>query len=323
MSTLAAAQLSNGAMQFFVVDTSGYYGPAGGLWTTWKISSAADAPWNTPLESVGLPGGVSSAVAAAASSGANGILQLWITDSSGNLWTMSSPGFGQPWGSWQAFFQTSTSYSGQMAAGQLSDGSIQFFVLDVSGNLWTTWQVSGGGWNSPLEQAGLPSQVSSANTVAASSGAGGILQVWITDSNHNMWTMSSPGYGQPWAAWEAFFYSSSTNYYGMAAGPLSNGEIQFFTIDSSGDLWTTWQVPGGWNSPLEQVGLPSDAPSAFDVAASAGAGGILQMWIKGGSSSFAADDVKSLPPPPPMTLWTMWSTAAGQPWQPWQAFFQN
>jgi hypothetical protein len=97
-STMAAGPLSNGAVQFFAIDTSG------NLWTTWQLQPGPSSPWNSPLESVALPSGVSgvSAVQAAALQG--GTLQIWVIDNNGNMWSMWSKAFGSGWSAWASGF---------------------------------------------------------------------------------------------------------------------------------------------------------------------------------------------------------------------------
>ena len=138
----AVAPLPNGALHLWAVDA------AGGLWTTWKTSPAANAswePWKDFLGEVGpLPGGIKHVSVAPQ---ADGRLRLWAIAGTRDLLFSTQKLTTAPnskWSGWENFFAE----AGILATGlqmtavaQLSDQSLELWAVDRNGAVYTTWEV--------------------------------------------------------------------------------------------------------------------------------------------------------------------------------------
>jgi hypothetical protein len=140
----AVAPLPNRALELWAVDT------AGGLWTTWKTTSAPNAtwsPWVDFLAEVGpLPGGVQHVSVGPL---ADRRLQLWAVaghhDSLFTTWK-TSRATNAKWSPWSDFFAEAGRLPPGVkmtAATQLGAAhrTLELFAIDQAGGIFTTWQV--------------------------------------------------------------------------------------------------------------------------------------------------------------------------------------
>ena len=138
----AVAPLPDGRLELWAIDA------AGGLFTTWKVSTVPNAgwaPWTDFLAEVGsLPNGVQQVAVAPLP---DGRLELWAIDAAGGLFTTwkvsAAPNAG--WAPWTDFLAEVGSLPNgvqQAAAAPLPDGRLELWAIDAAGSLFTTWKVS-------------------------------------------------------------------------------------------------------------------------------------------------------------------------------------
>lgn len=135
----ASAQLTNGAIQVFVVNTSGQ------IWSRWKVSSDSNSAWTNWSLFQAIPsGGVAKTIFAVDLSDKR--IQLWCIDDHGRIFscwkttTVSS----SAWTAWSAF---STNGIGNnvpqsMGGSPLSDGRPQIFLTTQSGLVFSCWKTA-------------------------------------------------------------------------------------------------------------------------------------------------------------------------------------
>ena len=236
--TFTVGSNKDGRLQFFVADDSLQ------LWSTHKQTSDANAQW-TPLNHIDT--GSVKVYSLAVGRLSDGRLQLFIVDSSDQIWTMwqQTSNSSDGWSPISPFQKTQTG-SRFITAGRLSDGRLQLFVVDNVSQIWTTWQQTSEAnakWTS-LSQFEAPS--TGARILALGPLSDGRLQLFIIElDNSQIWTTWKQT-TEPDAHWTPLSpFPTPQQLYPqwLATGPLSDGRLQLFITDGSGNgpIWTTWK----------------------------------------------------------------------------------
>lgn len=236
--TFTAGSPKDGRLQFFVVDRSLQ------LWSTQKQTSDANAHW-TPLSPIDT--GQVRAYSIAVSRLGDGYLQLFIVDTSTQIWTtrQQTMNYSDGWSPLSPF-QTTQTGARFITAGHLSDGRLQLFVVDYSDQIWTTWQQTSdpnAEWTSLSLFEAPPTRTS---ILAAGSLSDGRLQLFMIGlDNSNIWTTwkQTTDPNAPWTPLSPFPTPPGVYGYWLATGSLRNGCLQLFVTNGFGDgpLWTTWK----------------------------------------------------------------------------------
>jgi hypothetical protein len=243
--TFTVGSLNDGRLQFFVVDGSFQ------LWSTQKQTSDANAHW-TPLSPIDT--GQIRAYSISSGRLSDGRLQLFIVDTSNQIWTtwQRTMNASDRWSPLSPF-QTTQTGSRFITVGRLSDGRLQLFVVDNSNQIWTTWQQTSdpnAEWTSLSLFEAPPT---GASILAAGSLSDGRMQFFIIElDNSHIWTTwkQTTDPNAPWAPLSPFPTPPEIHAEWLAAGSLSDGRLQFFVANGSGEgpIWTTWKQTTDPNS---------------------------------------------------------------------------
>src|SRR5205823_6385599 len=139
---LAVAPLPDGRLELWVSDG------AGGLWSTWKTTTDANATWSGWADFLGEVGPLANgARQLAVAPLPDGRLELWVSDGAGGLWstwkTTTDPN--ATWTGWADFLgEVGPLANGarQLAVAPLPDGRLELWVSDGAGGLWSTWKTT-------------------------------------------------------------------------------------------------------------------------------------------------------------------------------------
>jgi len=253
-TALTAAQLSDGNMQFWAVDSFGQ------IWSTWQITTDTtyqdwrywQMPW-TPA----VPAFRAAQIAVAPLPDQR--LQFWTVDTEGYIWSCWKTGTAgnAPWTdftkSWTRNPVTFTAK--QVAVGPLSDHTLQCFALDTAGVIHSCWQTYQSGtldWNDWTTNWSNTQPPQPFTWIAVAPWPDGTLQLWAVDTGGNIWSCWKSG-ADPSAQWTAWTqdWSAGTPPFSakqVAAAPLYDGGLQFWAIDNNGRLWSCWQETTDPNS---------------------------------------------------------------------------
>jgi len=249
-------------------------------------------------------------------------IQLWVTDSSGAIWSTWQTRlliwiFG--WVYWQKpWTEALPPFSAQqVAAAPLSDNSLQFWAVDTAGRIWSSWQSSPKSnapwtaWTSSWTPSPPPFQ---AVQVAAAPLSDDRLHFWAVDTTGAIWSCwkSTADSNAPWTAWRSRWTPSPPPFQAVqvAAAPLSDGRLQIWAVDTTGAIWSCWKSTADSNAPWTawtSSWTPSPPPfQAVQVAGAPLSDGRLQIWAvdtTGAIWSCWQSTVDSNAP------WTAWTTA--------------
>jgi hypothetical protein len=210
VAQVAVGRLPDGRLELWAVDR------AGGLFTTWKTSSSANASWAGWTDFIAEAGAVPAGVAQVAVAPLpDGRLELWATDGSGGLLTTwkltTNPNAG--WTPWADFLGEAGEIQAgvaRVAVAQLPDQRLELWVTDRAGALLTSWKLTADPnadwvpWADFLAEAGaIPAGVSQVTVAALSDER---LQLWAVDSAGGLFTTwkltTNPNAG--WTPWTNF-----------------------------------------------------------------------------------------------------------------------
>jgi hypothetical protein len=318
MSRLTVTSLSDGRLQLWVSDPS--------VLSSWQVSLDPAAAWS-PLAAFS-PGPPDSTAVSAGHS-PDGRAQVWAQGYDNVLRTTwqraSAPDSG--WLPWETFLNKPDITP--PVIGQLSDGRMQAWASDRDFTIWSTWKVSTEA-NAPWSGWSEFSPGSLGVVSAAGSLSDGRVQLWA-----RVFTKEGQGYdtsgvlmscwkaaadpGSGWSPWQIPFAPELTSAAGgdtnaevCAAGQLSNGSLQLWTVSSDGVLHSTWKestVSGSpftaWQSPF----IP-DPGSVDDVTVGRLADGSLKLWVlttpgANGISTILTSQKSSTSP---SASWTPWAS---------------
>jgi hypothetical protein len=139
---VAMANLSNGALESWVVTTGG------GLYSTWKVSADPGAEWAPWFDFLAYRGSLPSPVRQVAMGRlSNGALESWVVTADGGLYSTwkESADPAAEWAPWFDFLDYRGSLPSpvrQVAMGRLSNGALESWVVTADGGLYSTWKES-------------------------------------------------------------------------------------------------------------------------------------------------------------------------------------
>jgi len=230
--TFAAAPLSDGGVQLFVIDGSS----PGQIWSTWQETTGSNSAW-TSLSPFQTPEKGAYSVTAAPLS--DGRLQLFVADGSspGQIWSTQQQTT-DPNSGWMPLSPLGTLQTGArfLAVGSLIDRRLQLFLIDNSGQIWSTRQQTtdpNSGWT-PVSPFQTPEAKAFLLTVGPL--GGGRLQLFLIDNTWQIWSTQQQT-NQHDAAWTPLSLLSVPDEVtrgSLAAAALSDGRLQFFLGDGFG-----------------------------------------------------------------------------------------
>jgi len=137
---VAAAQLSDGRLEFWAVDTTGT------IWSVWKSTTDPNSgwtPWDSQWTAQAQPFTAKQVVAAPLS---DKRLQFWATDSNGRLWSLwkATVDSNASWTNWtQAWLaDVPTFQTRSISAARLGDGRLQVWVIDSTDEVRTIFKTT-------------------------------------------------------------------------------------------------------------------------------------------------------------------------------------
>jgi hypothetical protein len=214
-------------------------------------------------------------------------------------------------------------WGGSVAMAALDDGRPQLWA-ESGGALWSTWYVA----TSWLDWCYLRAQWTpqpppfTATCMCAGPLPDGRLQFFAVDTAGAIWSCwkSSLDPSSAWTAWTTAWRPAADpepTAATVAVAPLSDGRLQFFTVDTGGALWSCWKQTtdpaSAWNA-LTRDWTPQPPP--FSARAANGAlavaplsDGRLQFWAVDGGGA----------------IWSCWKTtmASDSAWSDWTNQWTN
>jgi len=312
VSQVAAAPLSNGALQLWAVTS------AGELFSTWKEAPDAHAnwaPWQTFPAPATPPVQVAQVAAARLS---NGALELWAVSNQGELFSTwkETPDANADWVPWQSFPALPEPVS-QVTAAPLSNGALQLWAVTNQGQLFSTWKETSEAnanwvpWQTFLGPAAPPAKV---NQLAAAPLSNGALQLWVVTNQGQLFSTwkETPDANANWLPWQTFPGSppGAAQVVQVAAAPLSNGALQLWAVTEQGQLLSTWKESpephANWAWWVDFAGAAPSASRVSQVAVAPLSNAALQLW--------AVTDQGRL-----LSTWKR-SNDANAGWVPWESF---
>jgi hypothetical protein len=260
----AAASLPNGAVQLFVINNQG---PA--IETTFKLGSQSGAGWadwtlfiNPDDVQQGFVAGAQSVAAIPLSDGRMQVFGVMANQNVVKLvtrWKLTTDVSAEWNPKVEMPFVPGEAIS-RISAGRLSDGRVQLFATTVGSKVFTSWKVtteSSSGWQ-PWEvfySGSEDDQITAANL------SDGRMQLWRLSRLGELFTRwkATGDSSAAWTEWQPFSTPTATAT-AFTAGPLSDGRLQLFLADASGEIFTSWKVttdPDAEWAQWESFGIPS------------------------------------------------------------------
>jgi hypothetical protein len=217
-----------------------------------------------------LPGGPYASTPAVARN-ANGVLEVFLLDNHGSMWSISQSGMG-----WTATkFVDGTDFASGPVVGYEQNGEIAVFAVDAGGGLRHIWQTSRNGpftaWSAGNALLGAPFSM----PPAIASNADGTIEILAIDGNGNFQRQreSEPN-AETWASsWETLAIGCTS---APAIGHNSDGRLEAFGICpdkvNGANVWGlkhTWQItlanqPNEFAAGLSSFGIGSWPPWQAD-----------------------------------------------------------
>ena len=219
----------------------------------WALDPQNNFYRNLPGSQEPTPAYRGSGVLAAAQDG-SGVLHLFGLDQSGQVWVSHQQSAeGGTWADWTAL-PTAQPFR-LPVAGLDQDGTLETFCLGIDGLAYHAWQDAGSasGWSGfePLGAAGQPPGVT-LTLLATGRDATKLLWLFALGVDGQVWRVSQqPGAPTGWGDWAAFPASAQGQFAALAVGNDPGGQLEVFTVDSSGFAHHIWQDPqssSGWSN---------------------------------------------------------------------------
>jgi hypothetical protein len=234
----------------------------------------------------------------------NNLLMLAMLDEESNVWTLPQAIEGGTWGNWDGPKIGGQEYSFKaIAAGQQSGArGIQLVGVDDMGDLWTCYQMDPGsawsGWTNGM-QSGAPANVGG---VALAGQNNGCL-ILFAEAEGLISYLPQTQAGGSWGSWSTTGMAAGTNLYNIVAcEPGGTRGVQFWGLNSSGEIWSVFQeTAGGAWYPWQGPGWNSQPEPFVNIAATGQGNGCIIF--------FGVDEAG--------VLWATWQTAPGGDWGPW------
>jgi len=310
-TTLAAAQLSDGRLQFWATDAPGQ------IYSSWQIPFDW-VYWRKPWTPA-LPTFAAKNVAVAPLSDKR--LQFWAVDTAGKIWSCwkSTTSANASWTAWTYAWtaQPPPFKATQVAAAPLSDGRLQFWAVDTNGVMWSCWKsttASSASWTAWTKTWTASAPPFTAKQVTAARLSDGRLQFWAVDTNGVMWSCwkSTTASSTPWTGWTKSWTSVPPfAAKQVAAAPLSDNRLQFFAVDTAGSIWSCWKSTTSSSAPWTAwtknwtADVPAFKTTALTTARAAD--GRLAVWAIDSTGQIRAT-IKS-------------TTVSSSAWQNWALMF--
>jgi hypothetical protein len=201
----------------------------------------------------------------------NGALEMFTTDSSGNVyhnWQKAADlntepnGASSNWNGWTENLSGATGTAnpiGDMAVVKNLDNTLQIFIpTNGAGNtdVFYNRQVTpGGSWS---VWADMGSTSAGLTHLQAGRNADGGLSVFGLDSSDNLWTSSENAPGVAWSSWTKLNTSGTTIQPGYVVGENITGRLEVFGVNSGGNVYHAWQTASNtWTSTWTSLSAPS------------------------------------------------------------------
>lgn len=177
----------------------------------------------------------------------DGRLEVFGTDSSGNVWHCWQKINAAGWSGWHEL--SGAQLNSQLAVARNLNGDLQVFGVDTLGNVWTNAQISAGGsWSATWTE--ITGKALKPGIVIGQHKDGRLVLFGVSTVSPNdvwnIWQQGSAG-GAFGGNWTDMGGSGPDPH--LVASSTQDERIQLFTVDSSGTVWSDWQpsTGGGWN----------------------------------------------------------------------------
>lgn len=248
---LTAAQLDDGCVQLWVVDTRQelwtirQHTPGGG-WEPWKGPG-----WNN------MPAGMRFREMAATRQGGPRGTQFWGITDKGILTSCHQIHSSNDWSPWQDWTPTPEKSEWiEVTAARQGDGKLAVWGLDTKRQLWGMGQKSPGGEWGPWTGPNWLGARRLRNVAACEHPQHGAC-IWGTDEDYRVVAnfQTAPG-SNTWSGWSSGEWMSAKASYELTAAGQNNGCVQVWAIGADNVLRTIAQVPPscGWESGWRPVG---------------------------------------------------------------------
>jgi hypothetical protein len=240
--SLTVASNANGYQQVFALgaDYAVYTAQQYGVWNLW--TNRLSLSWN-PLTSLG--GYVQSISVAADANKRLNVFSLGFNDA---VYTMSQTSAGSStWTGWSYL----GGYVQSVSAATNADGSLEIFSLGFDDAVYTRWQLGSGGsggWNGWVDLGG------NVRSITVGANQDGRLEVFAIGQDSQVYgiqqtavkVVSGSASAEPgeWSWWYALGGTAQS----MSVGRTGDGQLELFTLDSSGNAQTATRVQAscGW-----------------------------------------------------------------------------
>ncbi len=204
----------------------------------------------------------------------NGALELFATDSSGNVWhdwqkasglTIEPNSAASNWNGWTEGLSGVTtpvaSPAGDLAVVTNQDNTLQVFMPANSGTgthvFYNQQKTPGGAWRGWVD---MGSSSAGLKNLQAAQNADGSLSVFGLDSSGRLWTATEVAPGVQWSNWTPLPVVSGGINPGYVVGQNLNGRLEIFGVDGSANpqVQHVWQTSSNvWNSSWAPLGTPN------------------------------------------------------------------
>jgi len=254
MSSVVAELNGNGLIEVFGIRWPADSQWGGRVYHRWQLAPDSDN-WSDWVEFGGRLALAPSRLSVTAS--VAGGLALFGLNQVDELWgrtqvTGSNGGNGQGvWSDWRLVSGLPSGTLARIAALHNGTGRIELFGIDTAGKVFYRWELTPGSgtWSSWVELTGRVMKLP-ASIATATSGPGGAVVLFATDSSRNVWGRtqsvgSNGGNGiGSWSDWRLIDGALS----GISAGYNPDSRIELFGTDVSGNLFHRTELAAGTGS---------------------------------------------------------------------------
>ena len=211
---------------------------------------------------------VASAYAGPIQINQDGALEVFGTDSSGNLLYDSQDASAVPQSSLNSWHGWADDLSGTVSSGGVAvvrnlDNTLEVFVPSASGDVYNNYQTKPGGpWHGWFDMGSSSRGITS---LVAGNNADGSLTVCGIGTNGDVWCASENAPGVGWSVWTDL--SGEQIRPGFAIGQDLTGRLEIFGVDRTTRVWNNVQMSsgawGGWNLlPVNATSFPNNHAGA-------------------------------------------------------------